>query len=138
MLLTRYGTREWMIITLAAAVPAAAGVYFGWWWLAIAALIVWAALASFFRDPLFRRPATGDARDFVSPADGLVSAVLEVPDQIGLNGLNKRDRGQTFENPPESCRVTRQSPTNQTKTRVDNQGPGLKHSGLDILPPQQT
>jgi len=86
MLLTRYGTREWMIITLAAAVPAAAGVYFGWWWLVIASGIVWAALASFFRDPLFRRPATGEARDFVSPADGLVSAVLEVPDHVATGG----------------------------------------------------
>jgi phosphatidylserine decarboxylase len=86
MLLTRYGTREWMIITLAAAVPAAAGVYLGWWWLAIAAAIVWAALASFFRDPLFRRPATNDPRDFVSPADGLVSAVLEVPEHVATGG----------------------------------------------------
>lgn len=86
MLLTRYGLREWMIITLAAAVPAAAGVYFGWWWLAIAAGVVWLALASFFRDPLFRRPATADGRDWVSPADGLVSAVLEVPDHPATNG----------------------------------------------------
>ena len=86
MLLTRYGTREWMIITLAAAVPAAAGVYFGWWWLAIASGIVWAALASFFRDPLGRRPATADPRDFVSPADGLVSAVLEVAEHPSTDG----------------------------------------------------
>ena len=80
MLLTRYGVREWAIITAAAAVPAAAGVLFGWWWLAALAAVVWAALASFFRDPLFRRPATDDPRDLVSPADGLVSAVLDVPD----------------------------------------------------------
>lgn len=86
MLLTRYGFREWMIITLAAAVPAAAGVYFGWWWLAIASGIVWAALASFFRDPLGRRPATADPRDFVSPADGLVSAVLEVAEHPSTDG----------------------------------------------------
>jgi phosphatidylserine decarboxylase len=86
MLLTRYGLREWLIITLAAAVPAAAGVYLGWWWLAIAAVVVWTALASFFRDPLFRRPATSEARDFVSPADGLVSAVLEVPEHVATGG----------------------------------------------------
>jgi phosphatidylserine decarboxylase len=86
MLLTRYGTREWMIITLAAAIPAAAGVFFGWWWLAVVALVVWVALASFFRDPLGRRPATADVRDLVSPADGLVSAVLEVPDHIATGG----------------------------------------------------
>ncbi|MCE2885426.1 MAG: phosphatidylserine decarboxylase [Planctomycetaceae bacterium] len=86
MLLTRYGLREWLIITLAAAVPAAAGVYFGWWWLTIAAVVVWTALASFFRDPLLRRPATAEARDFVSPADGLVSAVLEVPEHVATGG----------------------------------------------------
>lgn len=86
MLLTRYGIREWMIITLAAAIPAAAGVFFGWWWLVIASVIVWAALASFFRDPLGRRPATEDPRDFVSPADGLVSAVLEVAEHPSTDG----------------------------------------------------
>ncbi|MFZ9882530.1 MAG: phosphatidylserine decarboxylase, partial [Phycisphaerales bacterium] len=84
MLLTRYGLREWMIITLAAALPA--GVSFGWWWLAIAAGVVWLALVSFFRDPLFRKPASTDARDWVSPADGLVSAVLEVPEHPSTNG----------------------------------------------------
>ena len=86
MLLTRYGIREWMFITLAAAVTAAAGVFFGWWWLAIAAFVVWTALASFFRDPLGRRPASADPRDLVSPADGLVSAVLEVPEHVATDG----------------------------------------------------
>ena len=86
MLLTRYGFREWTIITLAAAIPAAAGVFFGWWWLALAAFVAWAALASFFRDPLGRRPATADVRDLVSPADGLVSAVLEVPEHVATDG----------------------------------------------------
>ncbi len=81
MVLTRYGIREWMIISLAAAVPAEAGVFFGWWWLVALAVVVWLALASFFRDPLGRRPATDDPLDFVSPADGLVSAVVEVPQE---------------------------------------------------------
>jgi phosphatidylserine decarboxylase len=86
MLLTRYGLREWMIITLAAAVPAAAGVFFAWWWLTALAVVVWLALASFFRDPLGRRPATNDPRDLVSPADGLVSAILEVPEHPATGG----------------------------------------------------
>lgn len=86
MLLTRYGLREWMIITLAAAATAAAGVFFGHGWMAIAALVVWAALVSFFRDPLGRRPATADPRDFVSPADGLVSAVVSVPEHPATGG----------------------------------------------------
>jgi len=86
MLLTRYGFREWMIITLAAASIAAAGVFFGWWWLVGAAIVVWLALASFFRDPLFRRPASDDPRDLVSPADGLVSAVVEVEEHPATSG----------------------------------------------------
>ena len=86
MLLTRYGLREWMIITLAAAIPAAAGLFWGWWWLSIASLVVWTALASFFRDPLFRRPASDDPRDLVSPADGLVSAVVTVPEHVATEG----------------------------------------------------
>ena len=63
MLLTRYGFREWLIITLAAATLAAAGVFSGWWWLAVAAFVVWIALVSFFRDPLGRRPASVELRD---------------------------------------------------------------------------
>jgi phosphatidylserine decarboxylase len=86
MLLTRYGIREWMIITVAAALPAAAGVLYGWWWLTIIALVAWVALASFFRDPLGRKPASDDPRDLVSPADGLVSAVIEVPDHVATKG----------------------------------------------------
>lgn len=86
MLLTRYGFREWMIITLAAAATAAAGVFFGHGWMAIAAVAVWLALVSFFRDPLGRRPASGEARDFVSPADGLVSAIVEVPEHPATRG----------------------------------------------------
>ena len=75
-----------MIITLAAAIPAAASVFLHWWWLTAIAAIAWLALASFFRDPLFRRPATIDARDLVSPADGLVSAVLEVAHHSATDG----------------------------------------------------
>ncbi len=86
MLLTRYGIREWMIITLAAAAIAAAGVFFGWWWLVGVAAVAWLALASFFRDPLFRKPATEDPRDLVSPADGLVSAVVEVEEHPSTVG----------------------------------------------------
>jgi len=92
MLLTRYGIREWMIITLAAAIPAAAGVFFGWWWLTAVAIVVWLALASFFRDPLGRKPASADPRDLVSPADGLVSAVLEVPEHPSTTGPATIDR----------------------------------------------
>ena len=86
MLLTRYGFREWFIITAVAALVIAVAGFLAWMWLAIAAFVLWAALASFFRDPLFRKPATNNACDLVSPADGLVSAVLEVPTHPATNG----------------------------------------------------
>ena len=90
MLLTRYGIREWMIITLAAAIPAAAGVFFGWWWLVGVAVVVWMALASFFRDPLGRRPASSDPRDLVSPADGLVKSAILGGNSARLYGVQVR------------------------------------------------
>jgi len=48
--------------------------------------ILWFAAAAFFRDPLFRKPATNDPADLVSPADGVVSAVLTVEDHPATNG----------------------------------------------------
>ncbi|MSR41328.1 MAG: phosphatidylserine decarboxylase family protein [Phycisphaerales bacterium] len=87
MLLTRYGFREWFIITAIAAVLLFVAGYFELYWLAIAAFVVWLALASFFRDPLFRKPATDNACDLVSPADGLVSAIIEVPQHPATDGM---------------------------------------------------
>lgn len=77
MLLTGYGLREWLTILLVGLVAACAAAWFAWWWAVGLVVVVVLALLSFFRDPLGRRPASDDARDFVSPADGVVSAVFE-------------------------------------------------------------
>jgi phosphatidylserine decarboxylase len=77
MLLTGYGLREWLTILVFGLIAAGATAWFGWWWAVGLVVVVVLALLSFFRDPLGRRPASDDPRDFISPADGVVSAVFE-------------------------------------------------------------
>lgn len=84
MTLSRYGIREWGIAT-AVAVVALVLANFALWAI-ITTLILWVAVAGFFRDPLFRKPATNNARDLVSPADGVVSAVLSVDHHEAVGG----------------------------------------------------
>lgn len=84
--LTRYGFKEWFIITAVAGVVVAAAWYFQWWWAVGVAFVLWLALVAFFRDPWGRRPATSAPNDMVSPADGKVSAVLQVPEHAATGG----------------------------------------------------
>ena len=84
MILTRYGLREWGIATCVAIVvltltgPTLSAI--------IPISILWIAVAAFFRDPLFRKPASADPRDLVSPADGVVSAVFACDHHPATNG----------------------------------------------------
>ena len=75
MLLTHYGIREWGLASVIALGVAAIIVWLGWWWLLCIPVLGWIAVAGFFRDPLFRRPASEDPRMLLSPADGRVTAV---------------------------------------------------------------
>lgn len=85
-MLTPYGTREWMIITMFAVVIAAVcWLVFGWWSL-IAVLVVWLALVSFFRDPHRIPPADLGPDDILSPADGRISAIETVEHHEATNG----------------------------------------------------
>jgi phosphatidylserine decarboxylase len=77
-MLTRYGLREWLTITIIAAALAAVAIWLQWWWALAIVIIVWLALLSFFRDPPRTLPANLQAGDMISPADGVVSAVLRV------------------------------------------------------------
>lgn len=84
MTLTRYGIREWGLATAAAVVM---GVWF--WpnpWVLGATGLLWVAVAGFFRDPRFRRPTSSDPRDLVSPADGVVSAIVETEQHDAVEG----------------------------------------------------
>jgi phosphatidylserine decarboxylase len=86
MLLTCYGIREWGAATVAALLAAALLAWAGLWWWIIAPGVLWFAVAGFFRDPLFRTPATTDANDLVSPADGTISAIERLPSHEATNG----------------------------------------------------
>jgi phosphatidylserine decarboxylase len=78
MLLTGYGTREWLTILVVSLLLALPLGLFGLWWAVAIVAVLAVALLSFFRDPLGRRPASADPGDMVSPADGTVSAVFTV------------------------------------------------------------
>ncbi len=84
MTLSRYGVREWGLATAAAV-----AIIVWFWpnqWIALSSIFVWIVVAGFFRDPLLRRPATDDTKDLVSPADGVVSAVIDVPSHESVDG----------------------------------------------------
>jgi phosphatidylserine decarboxylase len=78
MLLTPYGLREWLIITVVCALVALALVLFQWYWALIVPAVLWLALASFFRDPIRFVPKDLDPGVMLSPADGVISAVERV------------------------------------------------------------
>jgi phosphatidylserine decarboxylase len=81
--LTRHGWREMLIGTVALAIV---GVVLGlaaWWWLGLVTLPVLIWLFAFFRDP--NRPIPTQQFAYVSPADGTVSDVEELPHYDLLN-----------------------------------------------------
>jgi len=84
--LTRYGLREWMLAAVIAAAIAVPAGLVGLWWLVGVAAVLFLAVAWFFRDPPFRRPADPDPRAMVSPADGKVTAVFVDPSHPGAEG----------------------------------------------------
>ena len=89
MLLTRYGFREWGLMTLVAGAAIGISVAFDQWIVASVFLVLWLAGVSFFRDPLGRRPATAAPNDMVSPADGKVSAILDMDHHASVGGPAK-------------------------------------------------
>lgn len=89
MVLTRYGIREWGAITLACAAAGFGLGWFGIWWGVAVTVVVWLALVAFFRDPLFRKPESDAPNDMVSPADGKVSAVLDLDHHAAVGGPAK-------------------------------------------------
>ena len=86
MLLTRFGRREWGIATVVAIAIGVPCSLLGWWWAWIPVGLGWIVVAGFFRDPLARRPASDDALDLVSPADGRISAVERVDAHDAIDG----------------------------------------------------
>src|SRR5918994_6369667 len=82
--LTRHGFREMLIGSLVLVVAA---VVLGWsfWWpvsLIVLPVLIW--LFAFFRDP--DRPIPAEQHVMVSPADGTVSDITELPNYELLGG----------------------------------------------------
>lgn len=86
MTLTRYGRREWITITIIALLVAALLGWFLWWWLIIPVALIWLASVAFFRDPRRVLPQNLPPGVMLSPADGTVSAVLEVDEHEATGG----------------------------------------------------
>ncbi|MBC22842.1 MAG: phosphatidylserine decarboxylase family protein [Phycisphaerae bacterium] len=86
MALSRYGFREWLTISVVAVLASVVSLWFGAWYLVIPIGLAWCAGGAFFRDPLGRRPATGEDSDMVSPADGRISAIEDVDHHEATNG----------------------------------------------------
>ena len=86
MLLTPYGAREWVIATVVCGAVAIIALWSGWWWLLIPAGLGWIAVAGFFRDPLGRRPRSESESDWISPADGRISAVERLDHHEAIEG----------------------------------------------------
>jgi phosphatidylserine decarboxylase len=80
---TRHGFREMLIGSLVLAVVAI-GLGLAWWPLAIVVLPVLIWLFAFFRDP--ERAVPADQHIMVSPADGKVSDITELPNHELLGG----------------------------------------------------
>lgn len=78
MLLSRYGLREWLSITIVCAVIGMVCAAIGWWWAFGGAGVIWIGLAGFFRDPFRKVPTDLPGGTMLSPADGTVSKVLRV------------------------------------------------------------
>ena len=86
MPLTRYGVGVWLPILIATALLAALFSWLGWWIVATVVLVIGLALLSFFRDPIRRIAADLPPGSMLSPADGTVSAVLDVDSHEAVSG----------------------------------------------------
>ena len=80
------GLVQWSIITAVSGGVAAAAWLMGFPWAVVPVFVVWLALVAFFRDPLGRRPATTNPNDMVSPADGRISAIVDVEHHSPIGG----------------------------------------------------
>lgn len=86
MYLTRYGIREWLLISAVAALAAVGLGLLGWWWGLIPVGILWLGLIAFFRDPIRAIPQGLPEGSMLSPADGVISAIETVEHHEATGG----------------------------------------------------
>jgi phosphatidylserine decarboxylase len=90
-MLTKYGMNQWLPTAVILWPVAAACAWLAqggqpiWWIPCALLLLIWLAFAAFFRDPP-RRPSANNPTDFLSPADGTISAVIRVAHHDATNG----------------------------------------------------
>ena len=89
MPLTPYGLRVWLPILLGMVALSALFAWLGWWWAMWLAVAIGLALLSFFRDPIRRVKTDLPEGTMLSPADGAISAVLDVPHHKAVDGPAK-------------------------------------------------
>ena len=86
MTLTKYGWKQWLIITVVLVIPLWFFIAFGWWIGVVAVVALWLALVSFFRNPWRRIPSGLEAGTMLSPADGTISAIERVDHHEAIGG----------------------------------------------------
>jgi len=84
--LTKYGWKQWLIITVVLVIPLWFFMVFGWWIGVVAVATLWLALVSFFRNPWRRIPSGLEAGTMLSPADGTISAIERVDHHEAIGG----------------------------------------------------
>lgn len=91
MLLTKYGIREWGLVTIVVVAMILLLVIPDWgpipdWILVIPPIIIWFVFAAFFRDPIRRIPENLPEGAMLAPADGVISAVERVDAHEATDG----------------------------------------------------
>ncbi|MSR33311.1 MAG: phosphatidylserine decarboxylase family protein [Phycisphaerales bacterium] len=90
-MLTKYGMNQWLTTAVVVYPIIGACIWLAdngepaWWIPAGFLLMIWLCFAAFFRDPP-RRPTSNNLADFLSPADGTVSAIVRVAHHEATNG----------------------------------------------------
>lgn len=86
MPLSLHGLREWGSALMAALAASAVAVWLGWTWALAPIWLIWVAVAAFFRDPPRHVPSNLPPTAFVSPADGVITAIERVQHHEAVEG----------------------------------------------------
>lgn len=86
MTLTRYGMTVWLTATIVLTTAMAALIVLTWWWLALLPFALLLFVLWFFRDPI--RPVPTGLPDgiMLAPADGKVSAIINLDSHPSVDG----------------------------------------------------
>ncbi|MCZ6834873.1 MAG: phosphatidylserine decarboxylase [Planctomycetota bacterium] len=86
MTLSRYGLKEWVLVTIICVGLGGLFAWLAWWWAIGVVVLIWIAGAGFFRDPIRRVPVDLPEGTMLSPADGTISKVFKVDHHEATDG----------------------------------------------------